>query len=98
MFWLWSYCAGIRDIVFQSNNKTGERYGTGVFFLVHYGTGGSRGRGCFIGVGVDNLEKISFQNLCNHPCAFGCALRYCSILLIDNRLERAALGVSFLMG
>lgn len=31
-------------------------------------------------------------------CAFGCALRYCSILLIGNRLERAALGVSFLMG
>ena len=85
-------------MVFQSNKKTGERYGIGVFFLVHYDTGGSRSSGCFIGVGVDNLEKISFQNLFSHPCAFSCALRCCSILLTGNRLERAALGVSFLMG
>lgn len=44
---------------------------------------------------MDDLEKISFQNLCSHPCAFGCVLRCCSILLIGDRLERAALGGSF---
>ena len=35
--------------------------GLAYFFLVHYDTGGSRSSGCFIGVGVDNLEKISFK-------------------------------------
>ena len=41
-----------------------------------------------------NLVSKSFQSsLC-----FGCALRCCSILLIGNRLERAALGVPFLIG
>ena len=65
-------------------------------FIMILGTAGTAVT--FIGVGVDNLEKISFQNLFSHPCAFGCALRCCSILLIGNRLERAALGVPFLIG
>ena len=72
--------------------------GLAYIFLFIMILGGSRGSGCFIGVGVDNLEKIWFQNLFSHPCAFGCALRCCSILLTGNRLERAALGVPFLIG
>ena len=43
-------------------------------------------------------KKSRFKIFFSHPCAFGCALRCCSILLIGNRLERAALGVPFLIG
>ena len=72
--------------------------GLAYLFLFIMMLGGNRGSGCFIGNGMENLEKISFQNFCNHPCSFGCALRCCSILLIGNRLEGAALEVLFLIG
>ena len=62
-------------MVFQQNKKAGERHGIGVSFLVYYDTGGSS---CFIGIGVENPEKISFQIFCTHPCAFGGAL-YCCV-------------------
>ena len=70
-----------------------------IFLLIMIlGVTANRGSGCFFGSGMENLEKIPFENLCNHPCAFGCALRCCSILFHGNRLERAALGISFLTG
>ena len=47
---------------------------------------------------ADTFEKAQVMPSGVHPCAFGCALRCCSILLTGNRLERAALGGSFLMG
>jgi len=81
----------------MQQRKVGENRGIGVSFLIHYDTWSSRDGCCFSDSGVDNLEKGSFQNFSHYPFAFGHTLCCCYILLTGNRLERTALGISFLI-